>query len=116
MLAYVRSTVVDLFHSVVDKQHEPILNLEDYTGLDELFRSKDRLKYLEIMARLYRNHHADLARVLVNLFGYYGEIVPLIKEATEKVISREGADYNNTNSTIYVLTSICTYIPVNVLF
>ena len=73
-------------------QHEPILDITRYHELQEVLFSAERLTYLDIMANIFRHHHADLARVLVHVYGSNGchEIVPLIIEASSKVVTKEG--------------------------
>jgi hypothetical protein len=71
-------------------QHEPILDLDMYRELQRsLIEDNNSLQYLEIMANVFRNHHAELACTLVILLGAYGKLVPIVLQATEQVIMRE---------------------------
>ena len=88
-------------------QHEPILDIMRYQELQQVLFSDDKLTYLDIMANIFRHHHADLARVLVHLYGSTGchEVVPLIIEASSKVVKKEGTSLctNNTHTHAHVV-------------
>ena len=84
-------------------QREPILELESYRELGRiLIEDNNALKCLEIMANVFRHHHAELACTLVHLLGAYGKLIPIVLEATEQVIKKEGG-YTTTLSMVGVV-------------
>ena len=111
------SFVVVTFVPPFSSQHEPILDILRYRELQQVLFSEEKLKYLDIMANIFRHHHADLARVLVHLYGSTGchEIVPLIMEASSKVVKKEGT-WVHTHTHTHTRTRTHTHCILSLVY
>ena len=51
----------------------------------------DDLKVIEALAKVCKDHHAELASTLIHIFCAYDRVVPLINACLGKSVDNEGA-------------------------
>ena len=67
----------------------------------QLILSSD-LKTIEALAKVCKDHHAELASTLIHIFCSYNKVVPLINACLEKSVDNEGTCVHT-----YVRTYVC---------
>lgn len=65
-----------------------ILPIKEYAQLKELVLSGD-LKVIEALAKVCKDHHAELASTLIHIFCYYNRVIPLINACLAKSVDNE---------------------------
>lgn len=50
----------------------------------------DDLTTIEILAKVFKDHHAELASTLIHIFCQYDRVVPILTACLKKSIDKEG--------------------------
>ena len=50
----------------------------------------DDLTTIEILAKVFKDHHAELASTLIHIFCHYDRVVPILTACLKKSIDKEG--------------------------
>jgi hypothetical protein len=74
---------------VANFKHEIIFPIEEYTSLKELLLS-DNLTVIEALATVCKDHHAELACALIQIFCHYNRVLPIVNACLAKSIKKEG--------------------------
>jgi Ras GTPase-activating protein 1 len=73
---------------VANFKHEIIFPIDEYTSLKDLLVS-DNVVVIEALAKVCKDHHADLACTLIRIFCHYNRVLPIINTCLGKSIERE---------------------------
>ncbi|CAI8014988.1 Ras GTPase-activating protein 1 [Geodia barretti] len=73
---------------VANFKHEMIFPIEEYTSLKELLLS-DNLTVIEALATVCKDHHAELACALIQIFCHYNRVLPIVNACLAKSIKKE---------------------------